>query len=206
MRFRRLSEAALCTIVFSSAAYGAFCLYEAEGTHFVAQAYAQQSAAADTDGTIVGRADRSYASGTGVPNGKVIGRVSIPALRLTVPIVEGLTKQDLLRGIGHVPGSATAGGLGNMALAAHRDTFFRPVRNIKPGMTLLVSSNSGTYEYQVDNTEIVTPEQVDVLEIGTVPQVTLITCYPFDYIGAAPKRFIVHAHLESLVPVNGAGQ
>ena len=201
MRVRRLVEATLWTVVCSSAVYGAFGLYEAEGTHFVAQAYAQQSAA-DTDGTIVGRADRSYASSVTVSNGKVIGRVSIPALQLTVPIVEGLTKQDLLRGIGHVPGSATAGGLGNMALAAHRDTFFRPVRNIKPGMAVLVSSDAGTYEYQVDSTEIVTPEQVNVLEIGTVPQVTLITCYPFDYIGAAPKRFIVHAHLQSLVPMD----
>ncbi len=201
MQVRRLLEAALWTVVCSSAVYGAFCLYEAEGTHFVAQAYAQQSAA-DTDGTIVGRADRSYTSGATVSNGKVIGRISIPALQLTVPIVEGLTKQDLLRGIGHVPGSATAGGLGNMALAAHRDTFFRPVRNIKPGMAVLVSSDAGTYDYQVDSTEIVTPEQVNVLEIGTVPQVTLITCYPFDYIGAAPKRFIVHAHLQSLVPID----
>lgn len=201
MHARRLLETALWTVVCSSVAYGAFCFYEAEGTRFVAQAYAQQSAA-DTDGTIVGRADRSYASGSAVPDGKVIGRISIPALQLTVPIVEGLTRQDLLRGIGHVPGSATAGGLGNMALAAHRDTFFRPVRNIRPGMAVLVSSDAGTYDYQVDSTEIVTPEQVNVLEIGTVPQVTLITCYPFDYIGAAPKRFIVHAHLQSLVPLS----
>lgn len=88
-----------------------------------------------------------------------------------------------------------------MALAAHRDTYFRPLRNIKPGMELLLRSQNGTYSYQVDTTEIVTPEKVSVLEIGSVPEVTLITCYPFDFIGAAPKRFIVHAHLKSLIPV-----
>lgn len=172
----------------------------AESTQLLSSVEAQQSAA-DTDGAIVGGAEKTYASATDLPDGDLVGKLSIPALRLAVPIVQGLSKEDLLRGIGHVPGSATVGGLGNMALAAHRDTFFRPLRNIRPNMKILLTGKGGTYEYQVDSTEIVTPEEVSVLEIGTIPQVTLITCYPFDYIGAAPKRFIVHAHLISLVPV-----
>ena len=67
-------------------------------------------------------------------------------------------------------------------------------------MEIDVVTAGGKYRYQIDTTEIVTPEQVDVLDIRSVPELTLITCYPFDYIGAAPKRFIVHAHLLSLEP------
>ncbi len=197
MRRTALLEAACWTVLAGSTGYGAFCLYQAEGTRFVAPVHAQQ-AAADTDGLIVGRMNGSASKP--LEDGVVLGAVSIPAVHLKVPIVEGLTKNDLLRGVGHVPGSALAGGLGNMALAAHRDTFFRPVRNIRPGMDILVASDEGQFHYRIDRTEIVTPEQVSVLEIGTVPEVTLITCYPFNYIGAAPKRFIVHAHLTSLVP------
>lgn len=186
--------------VLGSAAYGALYLYKAEGTRFVPPVHAQQSAS-ETDGPIVGRVTgNAYSSAGQVADGTVIGSVSVPKLKLKVAIVEGLTKDDLLRGVGHVPGSATAGGLGNMALAAHRDTFFRPIRNVAPGMDLLVDSAEGTYRYRVASTEIVTPEQVSVLDIGTVPELTLITCYPFNYIGAAPKRFIVHAQLTSLVP------
>jgi sortase A len=199
----RVVEAVLWTTLAGSAGYGAFCLLQAEGTHFVAPAPAQQSAA-ETDGPIVGGvATNGYSAGATIPDGKVIGSFSMPALQLDVPIVEGLSHNDLLRGVGHVPGSAVAGGLGNMALAAHRDTFFRPIRNIKPGMEVLVASQDGTYRYNVDTTEVVLPEQVRVLDIGSVPQVTLITCYPFNFIGAAPKRFVVHAHLTSLVPVAG---
>lgn len=200
MRRLRLLETALWAVLTGSVGYGAFCFFMAEGTRFVAPVHAHQ-AAADTDGTIVGgMAGDAYRRGSTVPDGTVIGTFAIPGLKLKVPIVEGLTKNDLLRGAGHVPGSATAGGLGNMAIAAHRDTYFRPLRRLTAGMDLLVTSAEGTYTYTIDNTEIVTPEQVNVLEIGSVPQVTLITCYPFDYIGAAPKRFIVHAHLASLVP------
>lgn len=201
MKCSSVIEAALWAVVAASAGYSAFCLVQAEGTRFFSPVHAQRSAA-DTDGPIVQKlSGGGYASGGAIPDGSVIGSFSIPALQLSVPIVEGTTHQDLLRGVGHVPGSALAGGLGNMALAAHRDTFFRPLRNVRAGMQMRVASGDSIYQYQVDSTEIVTPEQVAVLDIGSVPQVTLITCYPFSYIGAAPRRFIVHAHLTSLVPV-----
>ena len=128
---------------------------------------------------------------------EVIGQLRMPALHLAVPIISSITNPDLLRGIGHIPGSGNAGGLGNMAVAGHRDTYFRPLRNVVPGMLIYVSSPSGTYRYEVDRTEIVTPEQLGILDIGNQPQLTMITCYPFDFIGSAPKRFIVFAHLLS---------
>ena len=112
----------------------------------------------------------------------------------------GIESASLLRGVGHIEGTAVPGGLGTLGLAGHRDTYFRPLRHILAGMDIRVTDASGTYHYEVDSTEIVLPEQVDVLSIRSRPELTLVTCYPFDYIGAAPKRFIVHAHLLSASP------
>ena len=134
----------------------------------------------------------------------VIGRLRIPALALTVPVLSDYDPASLLRGVGHIQGTALPGGLGNMALAGHRDTYFRPLRRIAHGMILEVTDTDGLYRYAVDTTEIVTPEQVSVLDIRSRPELTLITCYPFDYIGAAPRRFIVHAHLLSVSAENVA--
>ena len=134
-------------------------------------------------------------------DGSVIGSINIPTIGLLVPITTGINKVDLLRGAGHVPGSALPGGLGNTGIAAHRDTFFRPLREIKTGASVFVRGQGGTYSYMVDSIEIVTPDHIGVFDIGSQPQLTLVTCYPFDYIGAAPKRFIVHAHLASMLPI-----
>ena len=133
-------------------------------------------------------------------SGKVIGRMEIVGIGLAVPMLENYDPATLTRGVGHVPGTAAPGGLGNLVLAGHRDTFFRPLRSIKPGMEIKLTTSAGTWQYSVDRTEIVTPDRVDVLEIGDRPEMTLVTCYPFDFIGAAPKRFIVHAHLLSADP------
>ncbi len=92
------------------------------------------------------------------------------------------------------------GGLGNLVLAGHRDTFFRPLRNVKAGMQIEIASKIGNFRYSIDSTEIVMPDQVRVLDLGDRPGMTLITCYPFDYIGPAPERFNVHAHLLSADP------
>ncbi len=130
----------------------------------------------------------------------VIGRLEIPQLSISVPVMADFDPGSLLRGVGHIQGTAMPGGLGTMGLAGHRDTYFRPLRRIEPKMDIRVADESGTYHYQVDSTEVVMPEQVEVLEIRSRPELTLITCFPFDYVGAAPKRFIVHAHLLSVSP------
>ena len=92
------------------------------------------------------------------------------------------------------------GGLSTVGLAGHRDTFLRPLRRIAPGMDIRVTDATGAYHYVVDSTEIVMPEEVEALSVRSRPELTLITCYPFNYVGAAPKRFIVHAHLVSVAP------
>ncbi len=131
---------------------------------------------------------------------RVIGRLSIPQIALSVPVMSDFETDSLLKGVGHIQGTAMPGGLGTMGLAGHRDTYFRPLRDIKLGMGIDVSDETGTYHYRVDSTEVVMPEQVQVLNIRDRPEMTLITCYPFNYVGAAPKRFIVHAHLLSASP------
>jgi sortase A len=128
----------------------------------------------------------------------VIGRLDVPALGLHVPILNDYDPESLRRGVGRMKGAAVPGGLGNLVLAGHRDTYFRPLRRVQKGMLMRVVTPAETFDYVVDSTTIVTPDNVDVLDIGDRPEMTLITCYPFDYIGAAPKRFIVRAHLVSL--------
>jgi len=137
--------------------------------------------------------DVSVASG-------VIGRIEIPALALSAPITSDYDVNSLRIGVGHIPGTAVPGGLGTVGLAGHRDSFFRPLRRIAPKMEIRLVDKSGTYHYMVDSTEIVNPDRVEVLDIVARPELTLITCFPFDYVGAAPRRFIVHAHLLSASP------
>ena len=137
--------------------------------------------------------------------GSVMGRLEVSAIGLTVPILDDFDPSSLRKGVGHIRGTALPGGLGNMALAGHRDTFFRPLRKIKKGMTLAVYTNDGRYDYQVDSMTVVEPEEVSVLAIHDTPEMTLITCYPFEYVGSAPHRFIVRAHLRSIEPSQAAG-
>ena len=131
----------------------------------------------------------------------LMGRLVVPAIDLSVPIIDNDDPDSLRKGVGHIPGTAVAGGLGNLVLAGHRDTFLRALRNIHAGMPIRVLSREGAFVYITDSTEIVKPTDVQVADIGKRPEMTLITCYPFSYIGAAPKRFVVHAYLKSLDPI-----
>jgi sortase A len=130
----------------------------------------------------------------------VIGRVEIPAIGLTTPLLAGDDSMSLTEGAGHIPGTAVPGGLGTVGIAGHRDTHFRKLSQVKPGMDVRLTDHTGTYHYRVTSSEIVTPEQVSVLDIQKVPGLVLITCYPFSYLGHAPKRFVVHATLLSVAP------
>ena len=149
-------------------------------------------------------ANRAAATGSRltpqVAHDVVLGQLAIPALGLRVPVMDDDDTDSLLRGIGHIRGTAMPGGLGTVGLAGHRDTFLRPLAKIMPHMMIEVSRGPDVYRYLVDRTEIVHPEQVQVLDTQNTPELVLVTCYPFHYIGAAPLRFIVHAHLLSLAP------
>jgi sortase A len=123
----------------------------------------------------------------------LIGRVEIPRLDISAVVREGVDAKTLSRAVGHVPSTPLPGALGNVAIAAHRDTYFRNVRNIRKGDRIRMVTPKGTYEYTVDSLKIVAPTEVRVLDPTPEPVITLVTCYPFNYIGSAPKRFIVRA-------------
>jgi sortase A len=126
--------------------------------------------------------------------GDVIGRIEIPRLEISTIVFEGTGDDVLGTGVGHLTGSPLPGQRGNVVLAAHRDTFFRPLRNIRKRDTIAVVTPSGTRRYSVDETTIVTPDQTEVLGPASGEILTLVTCYPFDWFGHAPQRFIVRAH------------
>lgn len=121
------------------------------------------------------------------------GRLEIARLGLSVMVVEGDDQRTLRRAVGHIPGTALPGQNGNMALTGHRDTFFRPLRNIRQDDTIILSTLQGEFRYRVVSTQVVSPENVSILEPGDNEILTLITCHPFYYVGAAPNRFIVRA-------------
>jgi len=127
--------------------------------------------------------------------GSLVGRVEIPRLGVSAIILEGVESSTLRRGVGHIPDTPLPGSSGNVGLAAHRDSFFRALRDIRKNDTVKVKTLAGTYRYQVEWTRVVEPEQTEVLaaDIAAGPELTLVTCYPFNYVGSAPHRFIVRA-------------
>ena len=125
--------------------------------------------------------------------GSVVGWLKIPRIQLSAIVVEGDDAHALELGAGHVPGTAEPWDSGNVVIAAHRDSFFRPLRKIAKDDQILLTTRDGSYQYVVDSIRITSPDDVAVLRDHGAPELTLITCYPFYYIGAAPDRFIVHA-------------
>jgi LPXTG-site transpeptidase (sortase) family protein len=125
----------------------------------------------------------------------VVARIEMPRLRLSAYAREGVDLSTLRGSVGHVPGTALPGEAGNAAFAAHRDTFFRPLKNVREGDAITVTTPRGTFRYTVSGTQIVDPSDVWVLQPTADATLTFVTCYPFDYIGSAPQRFIVRARL-----------
>lgn len=126
-------------------------------------------------------------------SGDLIGRLEIPRLRLSAVVIEGTDNTTLRRSVGHIPGTALPGQSGNVGISGHRDTFFRPLRDIRRNDIITVTTPLGEYYYRVVSTKIVSPRNMAVLEPGETEILTLVTCYPFYFIGSAPDRFIVRA-------------
>lgn len=125
--------------------------------------------------------------------GSAIGRVDIPRIALSTIIVEGDGARELEFAAGHIPGTAFPGEPGNIAIAGHRDTFFRPLRLIHKNDSITLTTKRGEFTYRVTSTEVVHPKDTQVLQGTSSETLTLVTCYPFYFIGSAPRRFIVHA-------------
>lgn len=131
-----------------------------------------------------------------IPAGRaVIGRLEIPSVKLSVMVLPDDSARSLRLGAGHIPGTALPGNAGNVGIAGHRDTVFRALRGISRNDRITLTTPTGTYLYQVESTRVVNPDDVQLLTASAQPSLTLVTCYPFYYVGAAPKRFVVHAGL-----------
>lgn len=128
--------------------------------------------------------------------GEIFGRVDIPRLELSAAIAEGDDEKTLGRAVGHLPDTPLPWHRrGNVALAAHRDGLFRPLEKIRLNDDVRIVTSRGEYHYRVTKTHVVDPDDVWVIAPTETPTITLITCYPFSFVGNAPRRFIVHAEL-----------
>ncbi|HMD83900.1 MAG TPA: class D sortase [Terriglobia bacterium] len=141
-------------------------------------------------------ADRARAESFGIDGlaGSPLGRIEISSIGVMAMIMEGVDGRTLRHTVGHIPGTPLPGQQGNVALAGHRDTFFRGLRNIHKDDEITLTTLHGSYRYSVDSTQVVEPEDIKVLGASVDDFLTLVTCYPFYFVGPAPKRFIVRAH------------
>jgi sortase A len=139
------------------------------------------------------RAARNHVAPARVSPGGLVGMLDVPRLKLSTPVIEGDDDATLQRAVGHLPDTPLPWESGNSAFAGHRDGLFRPLKDLKIGDEIRFRTTREEFRYRVTNTSIVKPDDVSVLSARDGSTLTLITCYPFYYVGAAPKRFIVHA-------------
>lgn len=138
--------------------------------------------------------------------GEWLARLDAPTVRMHATVLEGSDDATLARGAGHIEDTAFPGDRGNFGVAGHRDTTFRPLRFVRIGDPMTVTTRDRVFHYRVESTAIVGPDDVYVLDDAGHPTMTLVTCYPFEFIGHAPRRFIVRANLigseERVAPPN----
>ena len=144
---------------------------------------------------------RAYRSATTDQSGTALGVLEIPSLSVAAPLLEGTDALTLNRGVGRIAGTARPGEDGNVGVAGHRDSFFRRLKDIKTGDVIQLKRREGLDTYTVERIQIVSPRDVGVLSEQRAPSLTLVTCYPFYFIGSAPQRFVVTAFLTQHTPV-----
>lgn len=144
----------------------------------------------------------SYAASLAEQTSEIVGVFEIPRLGLEVPVYESVSELHMDRGIARIDGTASPGQEGNIGIAGHRDGYFRVLKDIKFGDELVLTSANGTHTYTVEQLMIVDPSTVEVLDPTPENAITLVTCYPFYFVGHAPERFIVRAVLQEAVTAN----
>jgi sortase A len=127
--------------------------------------------------------------------GDVLGRVDIPRLGISVAVLQGTSSRTLRLGAGHIEGTPLPGDAGNSGIAGHRDTFFRELKDVREHDEIQLQTPTELIHYEVDWLKVVDPDDITVLEpLPSGSTLTLVTCYPFYFVGSAPKRFVVRAH------------
>jgi sortase A len=158
-----------------------------------ASAQSRQAAPEKPRETIVVRKPGSEPATT-VPPGSVLGRIDVPRLEMSYVLLEGTDNRTLDKSVGHVEGTAAVGSAGNISVAGHRNTHFRKLEWIHRDDDIVVTAPNGSrYNYRVEWIRLFTPADIQVLDASHGPAVTLITCFPFEYVGSAPLRLIVRA-------------
>jgi sortase A len=136
--------------------------------------------------------------------GATLAKLIIPRLHAQLYVLEGDNASELRRGPGHMIGTAMPGAGGNCVIAGHRDTHFRILKDIRVGDEIVLQTDNGVFLYRVKSTQIVSPKNTASLQPTGDAELHLITCYPFDYVGSAPKRFVVRAELAGSVAAGNA--
>jgi len=131
----------------------------------------------------------SLANDLGLP----LAILHIPAIKLSVPVLPGTDTISLNRGVGNISGTTAPGGVGNIGIAGHRDGFFRGLKDLQIGDRIRLETLSGEFSYVIQDLMVVEPHEVEVLDPKDTPTLTLVTCYPFYFVGPAPQRFVVVA-------------
>jgi sortase A len=187
--------------------YVALVFVQAQISQFKAEQYLVRQVAQDSPHAV-------YEPAHPPAEGDILGRLRIPRLELSAVILEGTKSRTLRLGVGHIKGTAIPGKQGNAAIAGHRDIFFRSLKGIHADDEIELETKDGATRYLVDWARVVAPEDISVLDPTSESALTLVTCYPFYFIGAAPKRFVVRAHriptatlerTQTELPVRGAG-
>jgi sortase A len=132
--------------------------------------------------------------------GAPVALIEVPRVDVRAMVVEGVDHRSLQRAVGHIPGTAFPGMVGNVVLAAHRDTLFAGLRDVELGDLVTMKTDQHTYTYRVSSIDVVAPSAVEVMGPSSERVLTLITCFPFDFVGPAPMRYIVRATQEGDLP------
>jgi sortase A len=183
---------ALVSLGFCSVAYGSAAIHQARQ-----KAILESLRASAVNHTASSKPSPSKLE---LANNVLLGLIEIPRLDTAAIVEEGVETGTLWKAVGHLPGTALPGEPGNAVLAAHRDTYFSGLGDLKVGDLVSFKSPTATYSYRVESTRIVKPDDAEALSGSNEPTLTLVTCYPFHYIGTAPQRYVVTAREETTSP------
>ena len=189
-RRRRVSTRLLSFVLLAA---GAFLLFRG-GLEVWDSVHGQAEAARDLEAPVP-VTEAAPSTEASLPFGTTVAKLSFPRLDESLYVVEGVDQADLRRGPGHLPGSALPGDDGNVVVAGHRDTHFRLLKDIRKGDDIVLETRTGLFLYRVKKMSIVSPENTASIQPSSNAVLHLITCYPFYYVGSAPKRYIVEASL-----------
>jgi sortase A len=155
----------------------------------------QVSAKRSLEGQIqVEKESKVIQSRPAIKTGDILGRMDIPRLGISVAVLQGTSSRMLRRGVGHIEGTPLPGEAGNSGIAGHRDTFFRELKDVRKDDEIQLQTATGLFRYRVDWVKVVAPDDTSVLTPSSEAALTLVTCYPFYFVGPAPSRFVVRAH------------